>query len=214
VRAQGMAAAAAAVPTSMTAVLGGDQDEVLAAIEAHGLTPANINGSGQIVAAGELTALAAFAADPPAKARLRPLSVAGAFHTRYMSPAVQALAAAAASVPASDPVLPLLSNLDGARVPTGADWLERIITQISAPVRWDSCTQTMAQLGASALIELPPAGTLTGLIRRALPGLETLALKTPDDLPAARQLLAEHANAPDPVSPGQPLLRLQPDGRE
>jgi [acyl-carrier-protein] S-malonyltransferase len=197
VRAQGMAAAAAAVPTGMTAVLGGDQAEVLAAIEAHGLTPANINGAGQIVAAGALTALEAFAADPPAKARLRPLSVAGAFHTSYMSPAVEALAQAAATVPASDPVLPLLSNLDGARVRTGADWLQRIITQVSSPVRWDECTQTMARMGASALIELPPAGTLTGLVRRALSGLEILALKTPDDLPAARQLLAEHANAPD-----------------
>jgi [acyl-carrier-protein] S-malonyltransferase len=197
VRAQGMAAAAAAVPTGMTAVLGGDQAEVLAAIEAHGLTPANINGSGQIVAAGTLTALAAFAADPPPKARLRPLSVAGAFHTSYMSPAVEALAQAAAAVPASDPVLPLLSNLDGAQVKTGADWLQRIVAQVSAPVRWDSCTATMARLGASALIELPPAGTLTGLVRRALSGLEILALKTPDDLDAARQMLAEHANAPD-----------------
>ena len=147
VRAQGMAAAAAAVPTGMTAVLGGDQDEVLAAIEAHGLTPANINGSGQIVAAGELTALAALAADPPAKARLRPLSVAGAFHTRYMSPAVEALAAAAAAVPASDPVLPLLSNLDGTAVRTGADWLERIVAQVSSPVRWDECTATIEKLG-------------------------------------------------------------------
>jgi [acyl-carrier-protein] S-malonyltransferase len=209
VRAQGMAAAAAAVPTGMTAVLGGDQSEVLAAIEAHGLTPANINGSGQIVAAGELTALAAFAADPPAKARLRPLSVAGAFHTRYMSPAVEALAAAAATVPASDPVLPLLSNLDGTQVRSGADWLERIVAQVRAPVRWDSCTATMAQLGASALIELPPAGTLTGLIRRALPGLEVLALKTPDDLAAARQLLAGHASAPD-SSPGPELPRSSP----
>jgi [acyl-carrier-protein] S-malonyltransferase len=197
VRAQGMAAAAAAVPTGMTAVLGGDQDEVLAAIEAHGLTPANINGAGQIVAAGTLDALAAFAASPPAKARLRPLSVAGAFHTSFMSPAVEALAAAAAGVSASDPVLPLLSNLDGTQVRTGADWLERIVTQVSSPVRWDACTQTMAELGASALIELPPSGTLTGLVRRALPGVQLLALKTPDDLPAARQLLAEHASAPD-----------------
>src|ERR1700733_5528009 len=197
VRAQGMAAAAAAVPTGMTAVLGGDQAEVLAAIEAHGLTPANINGSGQIVAAGTLTALAAFAADPPPKARLRPLSVAGAFHTSFMSPAVEALAQAAAAVPASDPVLPLLSNLDGAQVKTGADWLQRIVAQVSAPVRWDSCTATMARLGASALIELPPARTLTGLVRRALSGLEILALKTPDDLDAARQMLAEHAHAPD-----------------
>lgn len=218
VRARGMAAAAAAAATGMTAVLGGDQAQVLAAIEAHGLTPANINGSGQIVAAGTLTALAAFAADPPPKARLRPLSVAGAFHTSFMSPAVDALAQAAATVPASDPVLPLLSNLDGARVRTGADWLQRIVAQVSAPVRWDDCTQAMARMGASALIELPPAGPLTGLARRALPGLEILALKTPGDLAAARQMLAGHARAPAashaPAGAGQPLLRLLPDGRE
>jgi len=197
VRARGMAAAAAAVPTGMTAVLGGDQEQVLAAIEARGLTPANINGSGQIVAAGTLAALAEFAADPPPKTRLRPLTVAGAFHTSFMAPAVEALARAAATVPSSDPVLALLSNLDGARVRTGADWLQRIVAQVSSPVRWDSCTQAMARMGASAFIELPPAGTLTGLVRRALSGLEILALKTPDDLSAARQMLAEHASAPD-----------------
>jgi [acyl-carrier-protein] S-malonyltransferase len=196
VRSRGMAAAAAPVPTGMTAVLGGDQDQVLAAIEAHGLTPANINGAGQIVAAGTLAALAAFAADPPPRARLRPLSVAGAFHTSVMAPAVAALARAAATVPASDPVLPLLSNLDGAQVPTGADWLQRIIKQVSSPVRWDECAAAMAAMGATALIELPPAGTLTGLAKRVLPGVATLAVKTPDDLPAARQLLAEHAGAP------------------
>jgi [acyl-carrier-protein] S-malonyltransferase len=195
VRATGMAAAAAAEPTGMTAVLGGDHEQVLAALEAHGLTPANINGAGQIVAAGSMAGLAALAADPPDKVRLRPLSVAGAFHTSYMQPAVAALAAAAADVPAADPVLPLLSNLDGAQVTSGSDWLARIVAQVSAPVRWDSCTRAMARLGVTALIELPPAGTLTGLTRRALNGVQLLALKTPDDLAAGRQLLAEHANA-------------------
>jgi [acyl-carrier-protein] S-malonyltransferase len=195
VRAAGMAAASAAAATGMTAVLGGDQAEVLAAIEARGLTPANINGAGQIVAAGALDALAALAASPPAKARLRPLSVAGAFHTSYMAPAVAQLEAAAADVPAQDPVLPLLSNLDGAQVSTGADWLRRIVSQVSAPVRWDQCTAAMARLGVTALIELPPAGTLTGLTRRALDGVRLLALKTPEDLPAGRLLLAEHADA-------------------
>jgi [acyl-carrier-protein] S-malonyltransferase len=195
VRAQGMAAAAAAEQTGMTAVLGGTESEVLASIEAHGLTPANVNGAGQVVAAGTLEQLAAFAADPPARARLRPLSVAGAFHTRHMASAVEALAAAAAQVSASDPGLPLLSNRDGTQVRSGADWLERIVAQVSAPVRWDSCTSSMARLGVTALIELPPAGTLTGLARRALPGVQTVALKTPDDLGAARALLAEHARA-------------------
>jgi [acyl-carrier-protein] S-malonyltransferase len=195
VRSQAMAAAAAAEQTGMTAVLGGTESEVLASIEAHGLTPANVNGAGQIVAAGTLAQLAAFAADPPPKARLRPLSVAGAFHTVHMAAAVDALTAAAAEVPASDPGLPLLSNLDGAVVRSGADWLQRIVGQVSAPVRWDSCMQTMADLGVTAMIELPPAGTLTGLARRALSGVQLLALKTPDDLDAARLMLAEHADA-------------------
>ena len=192
VRAEGMAAAAAATATGMTAVLGGQEAEVLAALEANGLTPANINAAGQIVAAGTMDQLAAFAADPPAGARLRPLSVAGAFHTVHMAPAVEALAAAAAQVPASDPVLPLLSNRDGQAVDSGADWLERIVAQVSAPVRWDLCMRTMTDLEAGALIELPPAGTLTGLARRAMRGVALAALKTPDDIPEATKLIAEH----------------------
>ena len=192
VRAQAMAKAAAIEPTGMTAVLGGDEAEVLDSIEAHGLTPANINGVGQVVAAGTLEQLAAFAADPPAKARLRPLQVAGAFHTRHMAPAVNVLREAAATVTVSDPVLPLLSNTDGAAVRSGADWLERIVNQVSAPVRWNLCMRTMTDLEAGALIELPPAGTLTGLARRAMPGVALAALKTPDDISEATKLIAEH----------------------
>lgn len=197
VRAQGMAAAAAAEQTGMTAVLGGDEDTVLAAIEAAGLTPANVNGAGQIVAAGTMAQLAAFAADPPEKARLRPLSVAGAFHTHHMAPATAALAAAAAAVDVSDPQRPLLSNRDGAVVKSGPDWIDRIINQIAAPVRWDKCMQTMEGLGITAMIELPPAGTLTGLAKRALRGVELVSLRTPDDLDAARALLAQHADSHD-----------------
>ncbi len=197
VRARSMAAAAAAEATGMTAVLGGDEATVLAAIDAYGLTPANVNGAGQIVAAGTLRQLAALAQDPPAGARLRPLSVAGAFHTRHMASAVDALSVAAQAVHASDPVRPLLSNLDGAVVRSGKDWLDRIIQQVSAPVRWDMCMQTMASLGVTALIELPPAGTLTGLAKRALRGVQLVALKTPDDLDAAHALLAEHADSHD-----------------
>ncbi len=156
VRGRAMAQAAAEQPTGMTAVLGGDEAVVLDAIEAHGLTPANINGAGQIVAAGTLDQLAKFGAEP-AGARLRPLQVAGAFHTRHMAPAVDALRAAAASVRVSDPAVLLLSNRDGAVVRSGADWLERIVTQVSAPVRWDLCMREMARLGAGAVIELPPA---------------------------------------------------------
>jgi [acyl-carrier-protein] S-malonyltransferase len=195
VRGQAMARAAAAEATGMTAVLGGDEPEVLAAIEASGLTPANVNGAGQIVAAGTVERLAAFAADPPPRARLRPLSVAGAFHTRHMGPAVDALRDAAATVAVHSPVLVLLSNRDGSVVHSGPDWLERIVTQVSTPVRWDLCMQTMTGLGVTALIELPPAGTLTGLARRALPGVQTLALKSPGDLDAARELLAAHGTA-------------------
>jgi [acyl-carrier-protein] S-malonyltransferase len=195
VRGQAMAAAAAQAATGMTAVLGGDEEQVLASISKHGLTPANINGAGQIVAAGTIAQLAAFAANPPAGARLRPLPVAGAFHTHHMAPAAAALAAAAQDVQAADPVRPLLSNRDGAVVKSGADWLDRIINQVSAPVRWDLCMETMAELGVTAMIELPPAGTLTGLAKRALRGIELVSLKTPEDLDAARALLAQHADS-------------------
>jgi [acyl-carrier-protein] S-malonyltransferase len=197
VRGAAMASAAAAEPTGMTAVLGGDEDEVLAAIARSGLTPANVNGAGQIVAAGTMTELEAFAADPPAGVRLRPLQVAGAFHTRHMAPAVAALHEAAAGVSVRDPAMTLLSDADGAAVTTGIQWLERIVAQVAAPVRWDRCMRTMADLGVTAIIELPPAGTLTGLARRALPGVAQLALKTPDQLDAARDLIHEHHAEPD-----------------
>ena len=201
VRGAAMAAAAAVAPTGMTAVLGGDEAQVLAAIEEHGLTPANVNGSGQIVAAGTMQQLAAFAASPPAGARLRPLQVAGGFHTRHMTPAVDALRAAAKNVAVSSPAMTLLSDADGAAVQSGQDWLTRIVNQVGAPVRWDACMRSMAGLGVTALIELPPAGTLTGLARRALPGVALLALKTPDQVPAARALAAEHGTAREPGGP-------------
>nr|WP_193790251.1 ACP S-malonyltransferase [Nocardiopsis potens] len=192
-RGRGMAEAAAATATGMTAVLGGDRAEVLAAIEAAGLTPANDNGSGQIVAAGTLERLAAFAEEPPARARLRPLSVAGAFHTEHMAPAVQRVREVAGRVGAADPRTRLLSNRDGAVVESGGEYLDRLVSQISSPVRWDACTQTLADLGVTAIIELPPAGTLTGLAKRALRGVELLAVKTPDDLERAKELVAKHS---------------------
>jgi [acyl-carrier-protein] S-malonyltransferase len=201
VRGRAMAKAAAAEATGMTAVLGGAQDDVLAALDSRGLTPANVNGAGQIVAAGTMAQLAELAADPPPGARLRPLPVAGAFHTAHMGPAVAALREAAAGVTVADPEMVLLSNADGAAVASGEDWLNRIVIQVSAPVRWDECMRAMAGLGASALIELPPGGTLTGLARRALPGLALTALKTPDQLDAARTLLAEHGT-PEPTDDG------------
>jgi len=208
VRGRAMAKAAAAEATGMTAVLGGDQDEVLAALAGQGLTPANVNGAGQIVAAGTMAQLDALAAAPPPGARLRPLSVAGAFHTAHMAPAVDALREAAASVTVSDPGVLLLSNADGAVVTSGRDWLERIVTQVSAPVRWDECMRTMSRLGASALIELPPGGTLTGLARRALPSMDRAALKNPDDLAAARALLPEHGRPDHHYAGNTPEWRL------
>jgi [acyl-carrier-protein] S-malonyltransferase len=201
VRAEAMAAACDAEPTGMTAVLGGDESAVLAAIAAAGLTPANVNTAGQIVAGGTLAQLAEFAANPPAGARLRPLRVAGAFHTRHMAPAVEALAAAAAGTTVKDPAITLLSNLDGAVVTAGDDWIERVVSQVASPVRWDKCMATMSAIGVTAQLELLPGGTLTAMAKRALPGVELLAVKTPDQLEAARALIAAHAAAPGAAEP-------------
>ena len=188
-----MAEASAATPTGMTAVLGGDPDEVLAKIAEHGLTPANINGAGQIVAAGTLEQLAKFQDDPPAASRLRPLAVAGAFHTAHMAPAVDTLRQLATAVTTRDPRTRLISNADGAVVHSGPEVLRRIVAQVSNPVRWDLCMETMRELGVTGILEVPPAGTLTGLAKRALKGVETFALKTPDDLDAARDFVAKHS---------------------
>src|SRR3954468_23031994 len=193
-RGKAMAEAAAATPTSMTAILGGARDEVLAKLESHGLTAANDNGPGQIVAAGTVEQLAALASDPPAKARLVPLSVAGAFHTRHMEPAVRTLAAYATSISTHDPRSRLISNRDGHVVHDGREVLQRLVTQVNAPVRWDLCMQTMADLEATGILELPPAGTLTGIARRALKGVETFALKTPDQLDDARAFVEKHGS--------------------
>jgi [acyl-carrier-protein] S-malonyltransferase len=192
-RGKAMAAAAAATPTGMTAVLGGDPDEVLAAIAAHGLTAANVNAAGQVVAAGTLDQLAALAAEPPAKAKLRALDVAGAFHTVHMAAAVAQLGRYARSISTHDPRTRLISNADGAVVHDGRDVMRRLVAQVSAPVRWDRCQQTMSEMGVTAVLEIPPAGTLTALAKRALPGVETLAVRTPDDLPAAWDLIERHA---------------------
>ncbi|MGY2702940.1 acyltransferase domain-containing protein [Nocardioides sp. HB32] len=196
-RGRAMADAAAVTPTGMTAILGGDRDEVLAVLDKHGLTPANDNGPGQIVAAGTIEQLAAFAEDPPAKARLMPLSVAGAFHTHHMQPAVGHLAGLARSVSVHDPRTRLISNRDGQVVHDGRDVLARIVGQIASPVRWDLCLETMEDLGVTGILEMPPAGTLTGIAKRALKGVETFALKTPDQLDDARAFCAKHGEASD-----------------
>lgn len=191
-RGRAMAEAAAAVATGMSAVLGGDPDEVSAALDRHGLSPANLNGAGQVVAAGPMEALAALAADPPARARVMPLKVAGAFHTPFMAPAIEALTRAAGAVGTADPTVRLLSNADGAQVRTGQETLDRIVAQVGRPVRWDLCMATLADLGVTGLVELPPAGALAGLAKRGLPGVEIVAVKTPADLEAARELVERH----------------------
>jgi [acyl-carrier-protein] S-malonyltransferase len=196
-RGRAMAEAAKATPTGMTAVLGGEPDDVLAALDKHGLTPANVNGAGQIVAAGTLEQLEALAAEPPAGARLRPLSVAGAFHTAHMAPAVDVLRRHARAISTHDPRSPLLSNRDGRVVHDGREVLARLVDQVANPVRWDLCQQTMQEIGITGLLEVPPAGTLTGLAKRAIDGLETFALKTPDQLDDARAFVDKH---------GQPSL--------
>jgi [acyl-carrier-protein] S-malonyltransferase len=196
-RGKAMAAASAVTPTGMSAVLGGDPDEVLAALERHGLTPANMNGAGQVVAAGTLEQLEALKADPPAKARVIPLAVAGAFHTHHMAPAVDTLAGYARAISTHDPRLRLVSNGDGAVVQHGREVLRRLVSQVSNPVRWDLCMQTFADLGVTGLIEIPPAGTLANLAKRALPGVEVLAMKTPDDIDAARRMVREHGGQAD-----------------
>ncbi|RPF28728.1 ACP S-malonyltransferase [Georgenia muralis] len=194
-RGRAMADAAAAVPTGMTAVVGGRPDEVEAALARHGLTAANVNGGGQVVAAGTADQLAALAADPPPRARVIPLQVAGAFHTEHMAPAVAAVRATAAGLTPADPATTLLSNADGAVVSSGADALERLVTQVASPVRWDLCCEQMLASGVTAAVELCPGGVLTGLARRTLPGVETVALKSPDDLPAARELIDSHGGS-------------------
>lgn len=206
-RGRAMADAAATQPTSMTAVLGGSPDDVTRALAENGLTAANVNGAGQVVAAGTAAQLAALAQNPPAKARLRPLAVAGAFHTEHMRPAVARLRSLSAGMSVDDPRRMLLSNRDGAVVPTGRDALERMVAQVSTPVRWDLCMATMAEAGVTGLLELAPAGTLTGLARRGLPGVATFALSTPDQLDDARTFVADHA-APAPSAFSTPAWRL------
>ncbi|MGW0816084.1 ACP S-malonyltransferase [Streptomyces viridiviolaceus] len=187
-----MAEAAAVTETGMSALLGGDPEVSVAHLKKLGLTPANVNGAGQIVAAGTLEQLAALSEDKPEGVRkVVPLKVAGAFHTHHMAPAVEKLADAAGALAPADPKVTYVSNKDGQAVASGTEVLERLVGQVANPVRWDLCMETFKELGVTALIEVCPGGTLTGLAKRALPGVKTLALKTPADLDAARELIAE-----------------------
>ena len=188
-----MAKAASQAETGMSAVLGGDRDDVLKTIERYELVAANDNGAGQIVAAGSLQNLEKFATTPPAGARIRPLAVAGAFHTHYMSSAVDDVSSLATKLSIHDPKVKLLSNKDGNLVINGKDAINRIVNQIANPVRWDLCMNAMAELGITGVIELPPASTLVGLLKRAVPNIETFALKSPDEIPAAREFVEKHS---------------------
>ena len=192
-RGDAMALAAGLEPTSMAAILGGEQTVVEARLAELGLEPANYNGGGQIVAAGAAAAIGELQAEGPAGARVIPLQVAGAFHTRYMAPAVSTLAAYAEGLSVSDPIAALWTNAGGKKVASGSEFVSLMVNQVKSPVRWDLCMAAMVDAGVTALIEVSPAGTLAGLAKRSMPGVETLAIKTPDNLDAALQLIVNHA---------------------
>ncbi|MDQ1580317.1 MAG: [acyl-carrier-protein] S-malonyltransferase [Microbacteriaceae bacterium] len=192
-RGAAMADAAALAPTGMSAVIGADEAELLARLDELGLSPANYNGGGQVVVAGALDALAALAENPPERARVIPLQVAGAFHTRYMQPAADRLSSFAAALPVSDPTLRIWTNNDGSVVDSGRRFIDLLVGQVSSPVRWDLCMDAFAASGVTGLVELAPAGALAGLAKRGLKGVPTVAVKTPDDLPAAFELIDQQS---------------------
>jgi len=191
VRGREMAAACALHPTGMTAILGGDRDVVVEKLAEYGVEPANQNGAGQIVAAGDLASLEKLVADLPPGVKYRTLKVAGAFHTQYMAPAQDALREHAKNVTTRDPARTLLSNADGGAVATGAETLERLVAQVTRPVRWDTCMATLGERGVTAVVELPPAGALVGLIKRELPAVARVRLKTPEDLDSIAEFVEE-----------------------
>ena len=193
-RGQAMATAAALEPTSMAAILGGEIELIEATLKALDLEPANYNGAGQIVAAGSVSAIQELQANPPAGSRVIPLQVAGAFHTRFMRPAVSVMQDFSSSFTVADPAIRLWSNAGGVEVKSGQEFLKMLVSQVASPVRWDLCMASMLAAGITAVIEVAPAGTLVGLAKRAMPGIETLAVKTPDNLEAARTLISNHVN--------------------
>jgi len=193
-RGRSMSEAALLEKTSMAAILGGSIEDIEQKLLELGLEPANYNGGGQIVAAGTIDAIAQLQADPPAGARVIPLQVAGAFHTRFMKPAVDVMRSYAQSIDVGDPELKLWSNAGGAEITSGSEFLNLLVSQVASPVRWDMCMESLVAAGVTAILEVAPAGTLVGLAKRGMPGIETLALKTPDSLDAARTLIANHSD--------------------
>ncbi len=191
-RGDAMAEAAALEKTSMAAIVGGEQSTIEDALRSLDLEPANYNGGGQIVAAGSANAIAELQANAPAGSRVIPLQVAGAFHTRFMQPAVAKLADYAYAVTASDPETTLWTNAGGRTISSGSEFVELLVKQVSSPVRWDLCMAAMVDAGVTAIIEVAPAGTLVGLAKRSMPGIESVALKTPENLEAALALINNH----------------------
>jgi [acyl-carrier-protein] S-malonyltransferase len=194
-RGTAMAEAAAAAPSGMAAVVGGDPEDVLAAISAAGLEPANVNGGGQTVAAGAQERIEAFAANPPERARVIPLKVAGAFHTSYMAPASDAVASVAQTLQTADTAVTILTNSDGTAIASGADYLQLLVSQVTSPVRWDLCQQTLVESGVTGILELVPGGTLTGLAKRAMKGVEVFPVKSAADVDGAREFVRAHSGA-------------------
>ncbi|VEG56421.1 (acyl-carrier protein) S-malonyltransferase [Mycolicibacterium aurum] len=193
-RGKEMAKACALEPTGMSALLGGDETEVLARLEALDLVAANRNAAGQIVAAGAVSALEKLAEDPPARARIRPLATAGAFHTQYMASALPGYATVADRIDPAEPAVTLLSNSDGRPVSSAADAMAKLVAQMTRPVRWDLCTASMKELGVTAVVEFPPAGTLTGIAKRELKGTPTHPIKSPADLDGLAEYLRASAS--------------------
>ena len=181
VRADAMAAAAKQADTSMAAVIGGEESHVLSRLDQAGLFAANYNGAGQIVAAGEKSKLSDLIANPPEHSRVIELKVAGAFHTPYMSSAVEALRQAAAATSVADPQIPIWTNRDGTLIRSGAVFVNLLVEQTANSVRWDQCMNELQNQEAK-VVELPPAGALSGLLKRGAPAVSAVALKSPSDL--------------------------------
>jgi [acyl-carrier-protein] S-malonyltransferase len=194
VRGKAMAEAAASnSATGMSAVLGGDKAEIIKHIEQFDLVPANVNSSGQIVASGLLTNLEKLSANPPASTKVRKLDVAGAFHSQFMKSAESELEDEFAQVELTKPTCSFISNKDGQTITESTQLKSRLISQITSPVRWDLCQAKMVELGVTGMLELAPAGVLTGIAKREMPGVELFAIKSPEDIDTAQAFINKHA---------------------
>jgi [acyl-carrier-protein] S-malonyltransferase len=176
-----MAKAAAERPTGMAATLGGDEEQARQVAADLGLEVATVNVAGQTVYGGPVEALDAFAAASPGGARVRRLQTAGAFHTSAMAPAVPGFAELVAALTPQPASVPVVANADGALLTDGRALLDRLVAQLTGPVRFDLCLQAIAAAGPARAVELAPGGTLTALAKRAIPGVALTALTSPAD---------------------------------